>query len=83
MYAVIHKKCEQVAFFFKERLHPGEPIYAHNVVLRNGKTPHDNDPMICGSCGLGLAGRDMYIAEHWSDWFIINNIDPPTGKLDK
>lgn len=83
MYAVIHKKCEQVAFYFKERIHPGELIYAKNVILKNGECPPEHSSMICGSCGVNLSCTDIYIGEHWSDWFIINNIEPPTGELDK
>ena len=71
MIRVIHKQCGKVAFFFKEKVNPGEVLESSNVRLVGGKMAKPASCVRCGSCGLVLnPGSQTLEQQHWTDWFM-------------
>lgn len=75
MITVIHNKCGNPAFYFRERLTSGDIIQAENVVLVNGDNATPQQPIVCGSCHspIGQLGPHTVtqVDQHWSDWFLL------------
>ncbi len=72
MTRVVHKKCGKTAFFLKEKLKPGDVVYASNVVMLDGTPATPQIPIVCGSCGefFDPGFKSSCEQQHWTDWFI-------------
>ena len=73
MHKILHNKCGGTAFYFREKLNPGDILKASNVVWINGEPAKSGEPIVCGSCGEQLSLRGGELSQlHWTDWFIQN-----------
>ena len=75
MIRVIHLRCNQVAFYFKEKVNVGDPIVASNVVLLDNATAHSGELIKCGSCNENINFNFKSLQqESWKDWFIVKHL---------
>jgi len=71
MIRVIHNKCGGIAFYFRERLYPGDILRSSNVILKDGSDAIPTSPIVCGSCHEHIELNSSQVEQqHWTDWFI-------------
>ena len=73
MVRVLHNKCNQVAFYFKEKLKPGDLILASNVLSIEHKPVDAGEQIRCGSCHEPMNSFEIR-QESWQDWFIVDDL---------
>ena len=74
MINVMHKKCGNIAFYFKNIVNSGDIIRSTNITLLDGSIPKPGSIPICGSCNQQISfnkGEIYQQEQSWKDWFII------------
>lgn len=50
IYHVGSDGCQNIAFYFKQKLEPGDVMIVSNVVAIDSTSPQAGDKIVCGAC---------------------------------